>query len=267
MLIEIFIYGAIYTFIGILAGLTAGVLGVGGGVVVVPGLALVFNLIGLIPEAIIMRAAGGTSLAIMIFTSLASLVTHFKLGKILWSVFKNLGPGLLAGTVMGAVIAQLIPTYWLKILFVLFLFGVAVKMMIDDSETRLQRYPNKWASSLVSFLIGLKSGLLGVGGGILIIPWLTYCGVEVRKIAAVSNLCTLTVGFAGACIFIITGQPEMAAIPYASGYVYWPAVVCVAIPGSLVAPFAARLNYRLPVKQLKYIFIVILLLTAITLLF
>jgi uncharacterized membrane protein YfcA len=261
------LHGAIFAFIGVLAGLMAGVLGIGGGIAVVPGLFLIFELTHFVPDQITMHVAAGTSLTIMIFTSLASLGAHFKLGDILWSVYKQLGPGIFIGALTGGVIAEFIPTQWLKVLFALFLFIVAVKMITDLHVTYVERFPKAWVTRLVSFFIGLKSGLLGVGGGVLIIPYLTYCGVAVRKIAAVSNLCTFTVGVVGSIVFMITGRHAMAAIPYATGYVYWPAVLWVAIPSCLMAPLGAKLNYLLPVKQLKYAFIILLFLTAISLLF
>lgn len=267
MITDVFLYGAIYACIGVFAGLMAGVFGVGGGIIVVPGLVFIFQLTQLIPEQIVMQVAASTSLAVMIFTSLASVGAHFKLDKILWPVFNKLWPGIIVGVLVGAGIAEFIPSHWLKIIFALFLFFVAFKMLADRRVVHSGQFPKTWVTQLVSFFIGLKSGLLGVGGGILIVPYLTYCGVAVRKIAAVSNLCTLTVGLIGTVVFMIIGRNETAGIPYTTGYVYWPAVLWVAIPSSLIAPLGAKLNYFLPVKQLKYVFIVILLLTAIKMLF
>ena len=257
----------IYLLIGAFAGLMAGVLGVGGGIIVVPGLVFVFQLTAIIPQKVIMHVAAGTSLAVMVVTSLASLRAHFKLGEILWSVFNKLWPGIVIGALVGATIAGWIPTAWLKIIFALFLFVVALKMVTTVHMSKAPQVPSIWVNRLISFLIGLKSALLGIGGGVLIIPYLTYCGVPVRQIAAVVNLCTLSIGFIGALIFMLTGHYEMKAIPYALGYVYWPAVLGVAVASSVTAPLGAQLNYLLPVIQLKYGFIVILLLTAINLLF
>ncbi len=267
MPLELLLDGAVYAFIGIFAGLMAGVLGIGGGVIVVPGLVFVFQHTQVIPENISMHVAAGTSLAVMILTSQSSLRAHLKLGDVLWPIFNKLWPGIIFGTIAGATLAYFMPTYWLKIIFAVFLFLVAFKMITDLHVTHPVRFPPTWVNRLVSFLIGLKSGMLGVGGGVLIIPYLTYCGVAIRKIAAVSNLCTLTVAVVGTIVFMITGQHEMSAVPYSTGYVYWPAVLFVAIPSSLIAPLGAKLNYVIPVKQLKYGFIVILLITAIKMLF
>lgn len=265
--IELAYFGIIYSAIGVVAGLMAGILGIGGGIIVVPGLLFVFQYNELIPADISMHVAAGTSLAVMIFTSIAALIAHHKLGEILWPIFNKLWPGIAAGAIFGAVLAEFIPTYWLKIVFSLFLFFVAFKMLTDIHVMHKERAPGRWIDGLVSSVIGLKSGLLGVGGGVLIIPYLSYCGIEPRKIAPVSNLCTLTVGVLGSIVVMCTGLKEMAQVPYATGYVYWPAVLLVAIPSSIVAPLGAKLNYILPVKQLKYGFVVILVLTALKMLF
>lgn len=260
-------HGMIYAVIGIFAGLMSGILGIGGGIIVVPGLVFVFQHTEIIPNTSVMQVAAGTSLAIMIFTSQASLRAHYKLGEILWSVFNKLWPGIIAGTIVGAVIAKFIPTFWLAIIFALFLFFVAIKMLTDVHASHPERFPGTLLNWLITFLIGIQSGLLGVGGGVLIVPYLTYCGVAVRKIAPVSNLCSFTVAMIGTVVVVVTGWSAMAGVSYSTGYVYWPAVLWVAIPSSLAAPWGARLNYILPVKQLKYGFIVILLITATRMLF
>jgi len=261
------LHGAIYVLIGTFAGLMSGFLGIGGGLIVVPGLVFVFQQTNIIPETIMMNVAAGSSLAIMIFTSQSAIRAHYRLGDILWSVFNKLWPGIIIGTISGAVIALWIPTYWLKTLFAVFLFSVAIKMLTSKEVSRPEHFPKAWINRLVSFIVGLKSGLLGIGGGLLVIPYLTYCGISLRKIAAVSSLCTLTVALTGTLVVIITGHKAMAAIPYATGFVYWPAVLLVAIPSSITAPLGARLNYKLPLRQLQYGFIAILIVTAIKMLF
>ncbi|MFI4962279.1 MAG: sulfite exporter TauE/SafE family protein [Legionellales bacterium] len=259
--------GVVYALIGTFAGLMAGILGIGGGVVVVPGLLFVFQQAQIIPAEITMHVAAGSSLAVMVITSQSALSAHIKQGVILWSFYRKLAPGLFVGTIVGALFAIVTPVHWLKIVFALFLFVVAFKMLTDLHVTHPQRFPGNWVNRLVSFIIGFKSGLLGVGGGVLVVPYLTYCGVPIRQIAAVSNLCTLSVAVVGSLVFMQTGNHLMAAIPYSTGYIYWPAVVEVALFSSLFAPIGVKLNYGAPVKQLKYIFIVIVLITACSMLF
>lgn len=266
-MMTLFLYGIIYAFIGIFAGLMAGLFGIGGGLVVVPGLLFVLQQSHLVSESIMMYVAVGTSLAAMIITAAASVNAHSKISTILWPVFYKLWPGLVIGTVFGCIIATWIPTQGLTIFFAVFLLFVALKMFTDAKVSRPEHFPKKWIHHSLTVLIGTNSGLLGVGGGILVVPYLTYCGIEVRRIAAVSNLCALVIAMVGTSAFIITGYHVTSSIPYMSGYIYWPAVLLIGIPSSLMTPIGARLNYKLPVHQLKYGFAILLILTAINMLY
>lgn len=267
MLSDLLLSGAIYALIGAFAGLMSGAIGIGGGIIIVPGLVFVFQLNHAIPEHLSMHVAAGTSLAVIIFTSLVSVRAHYKIGGILWPVFNRLWPGLVVGVISGVLIADSVPTSWLKIIFGLFLIFVMVKMLVNIHASNKETIPGFWTNGIISYLIGVSSGVLGVGGGVLIVPYLTYCGVVARKIVGVSNLCTFVVGIAGTIVFMITGQNDMANIAYTTGYIYWPAVLFVGIPSTLMAPLGAKLNYILPIQYLSYGFIVILFLTAIKMLF
>ncbi|QBR83182.1 sulfite exporter TauE/SafE family protein [Legionella israelensis] len=258
--------GAVFALTGAFAGLMAGILGIGGGMVVVPALAFIFRHNQTVPPSLIMHVAAGTSLAVMIITSQASVRAHYRLGEILWPVYRRLWPGIVIGAVLGAILADLLPSHWLKIIFGVFLLIVAYKMFLDRHITRPHQYPRAWIHHFISGLIGVKSGLLGVGGGALIIPYLTYCGVDIRKIAAISSLCTMTVAVVGTLAFMVTGSNEPGLPAYSIGYVYWPAAFWVAIPSALFAPVGARLTYVLPVAQLKNGFIVFLLLASLDML-
>ncbi len=258
--------GTVYALTGAFAGLAAGLLGIGGGMVVVPALAFIFTLNQTVPQEMIMHFAAGTSLMAMIITSQSAVRAHYRLGEILWPVFHRLWPGVVVGTVLGALIADQMPSHWLRIIFGLFLLFIAYKMFSARHKTYLHQYPKPWINNLVSGLIGLKSGLLGVGGGALLIPYLTYCGLDTRKITPLSGLCTLTVAIVGSLAFMITGSNEAGMPAYSTGYVYWPAAIWVAIPSAMFAPIGARLAYKLPIQQLKNAFIVFLLITALDML-
>nr|WP_241480310.1 sulfite exporter TauE/SafE family protein [Legionella norrlandica] len=260
---ELLVNGIIYITIGAFAGIMAGALGVGGGLVVVPGLAYIFQHSQIIPADAVMHVAAGCSLTVMIFTSYASLKAHNKMDEILLPIFKKLWPGLMFGTVFGALIASVISTNLLKIIFGLFLIAIAIKMFLDGHVSHSDQFPGHWVNALLSSAIGSVSGLLGVGGGVMVIPYLTYCGVPIRKIPAISNLGTFVVGIVGTIMFMITGTLEMPKISYSWGYIYWPAVLGVTIPSTLIAPLGVKLNYILPINYLRYGFIVILFITAI----
>ena len=260
-------HGVVYALTGAFAGLIAGVLGIGGGMIVVPALLYIFNQTHAIPASMSMHVAAGSSLAIMIFTAQSSARAHHRQGEILWNIYSLLWPGIIVGTITGAIVADILPTHWLKILFGIFLIVIAINMLTNIHVTHPHRFPGNLINRLISFIIGFKSGLLGIGGGALIIPYLSYCGVETQKIPAISALCTLTVAMIGTIVFMITGSNEVGLPSYCTGYIYWPAVIWVAIPSVLFAPIGAHLTYTLPVKQLRYGFTAVLLIAGIDLLF
>ncbi|WP_252580300.1 sulfite exporter TauE/SafE family protein [Legionella lytica] len=260
------LHGVIYLLIGAFTGIVAGLFGIGGGLVVIPSLVFVFQHMAIIPHNMLMHVAVGTSLAIMIITSLSAVRSHHKVGNILWSVLKKLWPGLIAGTISGSVLAAKIPNAWLKIFFGVFLLFVALKMLFDKPKEQSTSFPKQSIIFLICFFIGLTSGLLGVGGGILIVPLMTHYGIPARKIAGISNSCAFTIALIGTITFIIIGLRETAAIPYTLGYVYWPAILLVGATSSMFAPIGTRLHYKLPVHQLKYGFILLLILTSLKML-
>lgn len=258
---------AIYIFAGTMAGLLSGMMGIGGGIIIVPALLFIFSHDPRFSSNLIMRVAVGTSLTVMLFTAVSSIRAHYRLsGTVRWSEYKNLWPGIAMGTVSGALLANQLPTHWLEILLGLFLLFVSAEMLSGMLGSRLNRAPSKRLDSLVSFFIGCQAGLLGGGGGTLIIPYLNYCGLEMRKIAEVSVLCTLTVAVIGSFTFMITGYHVVGLPAYSTGYIYWPAVIFLAIPSYFFAPIGAKIAYLLAGTHLKYGFIFILLLTAISLL-
>jgi uncharacterized membrane protein YfcA len=267
ILADLLEHGSLYALTGAFAGLMSGILGIGGGMIVVPALVYIFHQTNLIPSDIEMHVAAGSSLAIMIFTAMASVRAHHRQSEILWHIYNLLWPGIIAGTICGGILADLLPTHLLKILFGIFLLIISFKMLSNINVSHPHHFPGLWINRVVSYLIGLKSGLLGIGGGALILPYLSYCGVDIKKIPAISALCTLTVAMIGTITFVITGSNESGLPEYCTGYVYWPAVVWVAIPSVIFAPFGAHLTYTLPVKHLKYGFIAILFVVAIDLLF
>lgn len=240
----------LYACLGLFAGLVAGLLGIGGGLVVVPGLVFLLQHQAAIPKEQLMQIAVGTSLAAMIITAQASVRAHHRQGNLQVALFYRLWPGLVLGTLMGALLASMIPTSWLKTFFACFLFFVAIRMLWAKPHPHAPHFPKLWLNHGINFLIGTNSGLLGVGGGILMVPYLNYCGVDLRKTAALANLSALCIALTGTLVYSLMGV------------IYWPAVFLIGVFSSLSAPLGAHLNYRLPVTYLNYAFILLLLLTA-----
>lgn len=253
---------------GAFAGFMSGLLGIGGGVIIVPALLFIFHKIPHISTESIMHLAIGTSLAIVLITAKVAVYAHHRIGQgILWSVFRSMLLYLGLGTISGCITANHLSTEILESLFALFLFSIATKLFFDRHKPSKSRTVNPPLHRIISFFIGFLSGLFGIGGGILIVPYLAYTGVDLRKIAAISSLSTLTVASVGSLSYIIAGLSHAGLPAYSSGYIFWPAVIATAIPSALTAPLGAKLSYVLPIKHLRYVFILFIIFTALNLVF
>ena len=193
----------IYLLIGAIAGFAAGLFGVGGGLIIVPILFIVFTQLNYDP-AIIMHMAVGTSLATIIVTSISSVSAHHKKGAVMWSVFRNLAPGLVAGSFLGAGIADYMSGQGLQLLIGFFAVWVAFKMFkgahvaVDPAQT----LPSKPMQLAAGGGIGIASAIFGIGGGSLTVPYLNRHGVVMQKAVATSAACGLPIAVAGALGFM-----------------------------------------------------------------
>lgn len=266
---DLLINNSLYLIAGLFAGLLSGLMGVGGGLVVVPALLFIFSRDPIFPTNFLMQMTAATSLAIMLFTSQSAIRAHLRRGRVEWELYKRVYPGVVLGTVCGVILAKWISTQWLEIFLGLFLLVIAIKTLVDINKPLpdAHHFPSSWINILINFLIGCNSSLLGLGGGALIIPYLSYCGVAMKKIAPIAALCTMTVAIIGTLAFIVAGLKQPGLPAYTTGFVYWPAVLFVAIPSSLFARLGTKLTYALPVNQLKYLFIGLLVIIAVNLLF
>ncbi|MGD9153377.1 MAG: sulfite exporter TauE/SafE family protein [Gammaproteobacteria bacterium] len=254
-------YILLYPLIGVLAGLLSGMLGIGGGIIVVPGLAFVFAHFAKM-QGFSMHMAEGTSLAIMIITAISSIYAHHQRENILWPLFLRLLPGILIGVISGAIFAGYLPARILEIIFGVFVFLMALRMFLLIKSKPTRKLPSWPWLSLIAFIIGGKSGLLGIGGGAITIPFLNYCNVPMRKASGTSIACTLPIAIVGAISFAITGF-NVVTIPYSIGYIYLPAFFGVAVMSLLFAPVGAALSGKVDVALVKRIFGVLLFVASI----
>ncbi len=249
---------AIYLGVGVVAGILAGLLGVGGGLVIVPALVIAFSLQGM-PETVMMHLAVGTSLATIVFTSIASIRAHHKRGAVLWPVFASLTPGIVLGALLGAAIAGLLPGDELRLLFGMFALSVALQMGLDLKPSPHRQLPGAPGMGLAGALIGTVSAVVGIGGGSMTVPFLTWCNIAVRQAVATSAACGLPIAVAGAAGFMVTGWQAADLPEYSSGYLYWPALLGITAASTLSAGLGARLAHSLPASTLKRVFAVFLL--------
>ncbi len=254
--------------VGMLAGLLAGLMGVGGGLVMVPALLFLMPWAGLEP-ARPAHVAVGTSLAAIVPIAIASMWAHHRRGAVEWRQVGRLAPGLAVGGWSGAWVADRLDTAWLQTLFGGFLLLVAWQMArgAAGKERAVSGAVPLFLPLDVAagWAIGLVSGLVGIGGGTLTVPYLVWRGRAMARAVATSAACGLPIALAGAAGFVHFGRH--ADLDLASGYLYWPAVLAMAPAAVAMAPVGARLAHALPVPRLKRLFSGVLLLVAARLLF
>jgi len=253
MITALLLYCLLGAFIGILAGL----LGVGGGLVIVPILVFTFGY-QQIPFAIIMHLALGTSLASIVFTSISSFMAHHKRGAVDWSTVRRIVLGVMVGTFLGSCIASLLPTTVLKGFFVLFLYFVAYQFLTNRKPKPSRELPGPAGMFGVGNIIGVVSSLVGIGGGALSVPFMIWCNVTVHRAIGTSAAIGLPIAIAGTFGFLVNGWGNPALPEYSLGFIYLPALLGIAAVSVLTAPLGVKLAHSLPVDKLKKIFALLL---------
>lgn len=244
----------VYLGLGAFAGTVAGLLGVGGGLIIVPVLAIVFAQQGVSAEHL-MHLAVGTSLATIVPTSISSVAAHHRRGAVLWEVFRRLLPGIVVGAIAGALLAKFLNTAVLRTTFGVFELLVAAQLALDIKPAPHRDLPGPAAMAAAGTVIGSVSAVLGIGGGTLTVPFLVWCNTEVRKAVATSSACGLPIAVAGGVGFVLTGWGVTGILPPLSlGFVYLPALLGISIASVLFAPLGARLAHWLAPQVLKRVF-------------
>ena len=246
----------LYLVTGACAGFLSGLLGVGGGLIIVPALLLL--LAPLVPPQQIMHVALGSALASIIFSAISSARAHHLRQGIHWSVAWRLIPGVMLGTLVGAWLAAQMQTEWLKRGFVIFLFYAGIQLMREPRPPASRPPPGKGALSGAGVLIGFISSLVGIGGGSLTVPLLLRYQYPLRKAIGTSALVGLPLAIAGAGGYAVMGWQVAGLPPYSVGFVYLPAVAGISLASVLTAPTGARLAHRLPATTLKRVFALLL---------
>ena len=262
MITVLLMYGALGAFVGVLAGL----LGVGGGLVIVPILVIAFEFQN-IPSEITMHLALGSSLASIIFTSISSFMAHHKRGAVDWQTVRRIVIGVMTGTFIGSCFVALLPTNILKGSFVIFLFFVAYQFLTNKKPKPSRELPGVWGMFFAGNVIGAISSLVGIGGGSVSVPFMIWCNVAVHRAIGTSAAIGLPIAIAGAAGFVYNGWENALLPQYAVGFVYLPALVGIAAVSVLTAPLGVKLAHSLPVGKLKKIFALLLIVVGVKMIF
>jgi uncharacterized protein len=247
----------VYIILGLVAGLLAGLLGIGGGAIVVPSLLVTFTHIGFHPDTV-MHSAVGTSLAAMIFTAGSSAWSHYKQTGIYWDYFKWMAPGIILGALLGAVVAEMLSSHDLKLVFgILLIFtGIYFLSTSNQEELEVRCHPRPQVMVGVGLVIGFISSLLGIGGGVITVPLLILLGASIKQAISTSAVSGFLIALFGALSFVVIGLLQTNARE-STGDVNIPAFLIIGIIAFFAAPVGARYAHSAPVHLLKLIFGVI----------
>jgi len=244
---------ALYLALGLLTGFVAGLLGVGGGLLMVPVLTWAFLQQGFTP-AYNIHLALGTSLATIVLTALSSLRAHHGHGAVDWSVVKRITPGIILGTLAGALVAAHLSDRGLKLFFTLFLFYAATQILLGFKPKPTRGLPGWLGMTAAGGVIGVVSSWVGIGGGTLTTPFLTWCNVRMQAAIGTSSAVGLPIALAGALGYVVSGQMARGLPAWSAGFVYLPAFAAIVATSWLTAPLGARCTHTWPVARLKRVF-------------
>ena len=252
--------------LGLCAGFLAGLLGIGGGMVMVPVLTYVLSARGVSADLAV-KMAIATSMASIVFTSVSSVRAHHKRGAVRWDIVRGLAPGI----VLGAALASLGVFAWLKgqalaLVFAAFVTFSATQMLLDRRPAPTRTLPGTAGRYGAGGVIGFLSGLVGAGGGFVSVPFMTWCNVAIHQAVATSAALGFPIAVSNTVGFILAGLVVSDLPAGALGYVYLPALLVIASASVLMAPWGAKAAHALPVAPLKRIFALLLYALAISML-
>lgn len=250
---------------GAVAGVLAGLLGVGGGIVIVPMLDLVFGHLGYDPN-IAHQLALGTSLASIMVTSISSSRAHHKRGAVHFDILKAITPGILVGTFFGGLVASHLPVFFLKAFFVVFLFFVSAQMLSGYRPPASRELPGRGGIACAGGVIGLVSSFVGIGGGTLSVPFMTFCNVPVHHAVGTSAAIGFPIAVAGTLGYVVGGWGAPGLPSGCLGFVHLLAFAGIACVSFFTAPVGARISHALPTDKLKKVFALFLILVALRML-
>lgn len=244
--------------LGSVGGFLAGLLGIGGGMILVPFTSWVLSSRGVEPE-LALKMAVATSMAMILFTSISSVRAHHRRGAVRWDLVRGLAPGIVVGGLIGAagVFVALRGTA-LALLFGVFVAFTATQMLLDRKPAPSRQMPGPAGRAAAGGLIGFVSGLVGAGGAFISVPFMSWCNVPVHNAVATSAALGLPIALANVAGYLIGGRHFVNPVPGSFGYLWLPGVALLASASVLCAPLGARLSYRMNVRQLKRLFALLL---------
>jgi uncharacterized membrane protein YfcA len=248
--------------LGLATGFLAGLLGIGGGMIMVPFITIMLSQQGVASELTI-KMAIATSMATIVFTSVSSVRAHHQRGAVRWDLVRGLAPGIVLGAMFASLgVFALLKGSSLALFFALFVSFSATQMFLDKKPAPSRQIPETFGLVGAGTVIGFLSGLVGAGGGFISVPFMTWWNVPIHNAIATSAALGFPIALANTVGYIVGGAGLENLPPYSLGYIWLPALLVIATCSVFTAPLGARAAHKLPVKRLKRVFASVLYLLA-----
>lgn len=242
--------------LGSFVGVAAGMFGIGGGGMLVPILTSIFIAIQM-PQEIVVHVALGTSMCTIIITTFSSFRSQHKKGYVRWDMFVQIAPGVLIGTFLGTFIASKLNSLPLAIIFAVFMFFLSLQMFFSKPTKEIEKLFSSTIQFLVGCFIGGISSLMSIGGGGLTVPYLSSQGIDIKKAIGTSSSIGFPLAISGTIGYIINGWNLTSFDELYLGYIYLPAVFCVAFTSYFSAPLGVKLVHKIPSQKVKKLFAIL----------
>jgi uncharacterized protein len=242
-----------YVVTGAFVGFLAGLLGIGGGMTLVPVLAAMFAAQHLTPDHTV-HLALGTGMASVMFTSSASVRTHHRLGGVDWSLVRRIGPGMVAGTLLSSALSGRLPQRVLALAFAAIVYAGATQILLGRKPAAARSLPGTPALLAVGLGIGVVSGLVSAGGAFMTVPFMLFCGVAMTTAIGTGAALGVPVAAVGTIGYVLSGWSVAELPQFSLGFVYLPALLAIVAASMFTAPVGARAAHRLPVVTLRRVF-------------
>ena len=247
--------------LGLCTGFLSGLLGIGGGMIMVPFLTLLLTSKGY-PAEYTVKIAVATSLATICLTSLSSLRAHHSRGAVLWPIVRLLAPSILLGSLIGAQIAAALPGKLLGIFFAIFVAFSATQMFLNRKPKPSRTMPGPLGTFGVGGVIGVLSALVGAGGAFVSVPFMTWCNVKIHDAVGTSSALGFPIALGGTIGYIWAGHNLPMMPPGSIGYIYIPGLIVISLASVCMAPLGAKTAHSMDINPLKKVFASVLYLMA-----
>ncbi len=249
--------------LGVATGFLAGLLGIGGGMVLVPFITLILSHRG-VPADLAVKMAIATSMATIIFTSISSVRAHHRRGAVRWDLVRGLAPGIVIGSIVASLgVFTLLKGSWLALIFGVFVLFSATQMFRNKKPAPARGMPGFAGQLGAGGFIGFLSGLVGAGGGFISVPFMAWCNVPMHSAVATSAALGFPIALTNVAGYVISGQSVRELPPASFGFIWLPGLVVIAAASVIMAPLGAKAAHALPVAKLKKVFASMLYLLAV----